>query len=138
MNQRVDRGVELLLRLASASDAADRSAGEVPLRQARALLSLLGSDGMTVGELSQAVGLSLPRTSRLVDQLVRTGHVQRERAESDRRVVMVRLTRWGRPVARRLFDARAAALAPVLEAAGPDRAEAFVGVLEGVVLRLES
>lgn len=137
MQDRVERGVELLLRLARASDAADRVAGEVPLRHARALLSLLGSDGLTVGQLSHAVGLSLPRTSRLVDQLVQTGHVERERGERDRRVVRVRLTRWGRPVARRLFETRASAVEAVLTAAGPDRAEAFVGVLEAVVARLE-
>ncbi|MEH3078234.1 MAG: MarR family transcriptional regulator [Quadrisphaera sp.] len=49
-------------------------------------------DPLTAGGLAGALNLSSAATTSVVDRLERAGHVQRERAETDRRRVHLRIT----------------------------------------------
>jgi DNA-binding MarR family transcriptional regulator len=82
------------------------SAGELTLSQWRALVVIGRNDGVHVGDISAAVGMSLPSTSRLVRRLERRGLVSTARDEADRRATLVRMTAAGRRLRNRVVDRR--------------------------------
>ena len=59
---------------------------------------------VSVKELSERLGLSLPATSRTVDGLLRRGLLSRREDTEDRRIKRVRLTDDGRDVVDRIDD----------------------------------
>jgi DNA-binding MarR family transcriptional regulator len=61
---------------------------------------------LTLKEAAEAVHVSLPAASRMVDDLVRRGFAQRREDEEDRRMKRVCLTDGGRTVIRRINAAR--------------------------------
>jgi DNA-binding MarR family transcriptional regulator len=61
---------------------------------------------VSVKELSERLGLSLPATSRTVDGLLRRGLLTRLEDPDDRRVKRVRLTDQGRAVVHQIVTAR--------------------------------
>ncbi|HEX3316946.1 MAG TPA: MarR family transcriptional regulator [Solirubrobacteraceae bacterium] len=80
-----------------------------------ALVALhLYAEGEGVDALARALSLSHSGAVRLVDQLVARGLVRRAPSERDRRAVALRLTAAGRRAARRVADARLAALGEAL------------------------
>jgi DNA-binding MarR family transcriptional regulator len=60
---------------------------------AASLLEMRGS--LTVGALSQELGLPSASTTRLIDRLEKAGYVRRVRGERDRRTVTVELVEGG-------------------------------------------
>jgi DNA-binding MarR family transcriptional regulator len=80
---------------------------ELTLTQIKLLHHLEGqSREITLKEAAEAVHVSLPAASRMVDDLVRRGFAQRREDEDDRRMKRVCLTGDGRTVIRRLNAAR--------------------------------
>ena len=65
---------------------------------------------LSLGEVADSVGISLPTASRLVDDLVRRGLVERREDESDRRLKRVGLAPPGRAALRDLASARLSGL----------------------------
>jgi len=61
---------------------------------------------LSVKELSEELGLSLPGASRTVDALLRRGYLERREDEADRRMKRIGITPAGRDVARRIVEAR--------------------------------
>ena len=61
---------------------------------------------VSVKELSERLGLSLPATSRTVDGLLRRGLLSRHEDTEDRRIKRVRLTEDGRTMVHRIVTAR--------------------------------
>lgn len=80
-----------------------------------ALANLSDGVGRTMSELSKLVGSPATTTTSVLDRLASRGYVLRSPDASDRRVVMVELTRSGKTVAARirsvLDDLEATALA---------------------------
>lgn len=74
------------------------SAGELTLAQWRAVVVLGRTDAVRVGEIANAIGMSLPSTSRLIQRLERRELVTTERDETDRRATLVRMTKRGHEV----------------------------------------
>ncbi|MGG5751959.1 MarR family winged helix-turn-helix transcriptional regulator [Zafaria sp. Z1313] len=68
----------------------------------------------TPGDLARELRLSAPATTALVDRLVSSGHVERLRAEDDRRRVLLRLTDQARRDGREMFGPLGTALAGVI------------------------
>lgn len=64
--------------------------------QYQLLRPLLEKAEMSSGELSSAAGLTPATATHMLDQLVRSGMITRERSVEDRRVVITRLTPDGR------------------------------------------
>jgi DNA-binding MarR family transcriptional regulator len=79
--------------------------------QFRALIFASIQEGPALSDLAEHLGLSLPATSRMVDQLVRQGLLERRQAASDRRCVSLSPTRRGRAAFQRAREATRAALA---------------------------
>lgn len=71
---------------------------------------------LSVSELAEAVGVDQPRASRLVQQGVERGFVQREADPDDARRTRIALTDDGRRVARGAKGERRQALSRALEA----------------------
>jgi DNA-binding MarR family transcriptional regulator len=71
-------------------------AGELSHAQSVLLGELLERGPLASGELAGAAGLSPASVSQMLDHLAAEGHVERVRSESDRRVVVTKLTRSGR------------------------------------------
>jgi DNA-binding MarR family transcriptional regulator len=69
-----------------------------------------GGSELSVKELSDRLGLSLPGASRIVDALMRRGWLERREDPDDRRMKRVRITDEGRIVLDRIEAARLAGL----------------------------
>ena len=69
-----------------------------------------GGSDLSVKELSDRLGLSLPGASRIVDALMRRGWLERREDPDDRRMKRVRITDEGRKVLDRIEAARLAGL----------------------------
>jgi DNA-binding MarR family transcriptional regulator len=61
---------------------------------------------LSVKEMSEELGLSLPGASRTVDALMRRGYLERREDDADRRMKRIGITPAGRDVARRILEAR--------------------------------
>jgi DNA-binding MarR family transcriptional regulator len=84
---------------------------ELTLTQIKLLHHLEDSDHeLTLKDGAKLVHVSLPAASRMVDELVRRGFVERREDAEDRRMKRVRLTEAGRSVSRRLNAARLSGL----------------------------
>ena len=75
-------------------------------------LHVLADNGseVSVKELSDRLGVSLPGASRIVDALLRRGWLERREDPDDRRMKRVRITAEGRNVLDRIETARLAGL----------------------------
>jgi DNA-binding MarR family transcriptional regulator len=80
---------------------------DVSITQMKALhaLSDCGCE-ISVKDLADRLGLSLPGASRTIDALLRRGWLERREDEHDRRMKRVGITDGGRDVVRRIEDAR--------------------------------
>jgi DNA-binding MarR family transcriptional regulator len=58
---------------------------------------------LSVKEVSEELGLSLPGGSRTIDSLLRRGYLERREDETDRRMKRIGITPAGRDVARRIL-----------------------------------
>lgn len=84
---------------------------DVSLTQIKSLQVLSGADAdLSVKELSERLGLSLPGASRAVETLLRRGLLERREDEHDRRIKRLRLTAPGRQAVRDIDGARMARL----------------------------
>jgi DNA-binding MarR family transcriptional regulator len=70
--------------------------GEISHAQFELLIELDERGELSVGELALAARLSPATVTQMLDGLVQSGHVERTRSDSDRRVVLARLTTHGR------------------------------------------
>lgn len=71
--------------------------GAVPASEARvlALLSRAEDDRMRIEELAQELGMTKGAASRIVDRLVKSGYVERQDSDADRRIVYAFMTPEG-------------------------------------------
>lgn len=79
---------------------------EVTPAQMNALVVLYKPVNLPMGELAEQLGLTESAATRLVDRLLKMNLVRRDRDESDRRVVRVRLSTYGRQLADLVFKRR--------------------------------
>ena len=87
---------------------------EPNLPQVATLYVLDAGSTPTVGELAAKLGRSTSVTSRLVDQMVNRGWVDRAEDSADRRAKRVRITTGGRSFLRDFEDVRAQAQRDVM------------------------
>ncbi len=71
------------------------AAGELSHAQYELLIELYERGELSAGELAQAARLSPATVTQMLEALTESGHVERTRSDSDRRVVMARLTALG-------------------------------------------
>jgi DNA-binding MarR family transcriptional regulator len=84
---------------------------------------------VSVKELSDLLGLSLPATSRTVDGLLRRGLLSRHEDTEDRRIKRVRLTGDGAAVVQRIVTARLQGLEAYASTLSDEQRAQLMGVL---------
>jgi len=84
---------------------------------------------VSVKELSERLGLSLPATSRTVDGLLRRGLLSRHEDTEDRRIKRVRLTDDGRATVHRIVTARLQGLEAYAATLSDDQRAALMAAL---------
>ncbi|MBI2266420.1 MAG: MarR family transcriptional regulator [Armatimonadetes bacterium] len=92
---------------------------KLTLGQMRVLFELPQEDSISMGALSQALGISMPAATDVVDRLVRDGLVCRKSDPKDRRVVRVALTQPGAQVKSKCYCTKRQHWLSVLERLTP-------------------
>ncbi len=104
--------IEHLMRTQGRAELADLG---VTRDQFHALLALCGAE-LTMGELSERLGVTCSTVTDLIDRMERAGLAERVRDEADRRVVRVKITGGGKAVLSRVRERRRRYLGRVLAA----------------------
>lgn len=95
-----------------------------------ALLTLHREGELTIGDLSSRLYLAYSTTTDLVDRLEGAGFVARQRSQSDRRVVQVRILNQGSDLIEHVLDARRSYLNTVLQPLSLDEKKDILRALE--------
>jgi DNA-binding MarR family transcriptional regulator len=95
----------------------------------------LATGELTVKQAAELLPLSLPATSRTVDDLVRRGMVHRHEDTEDRRMKRIQLTDKGRAVIRRVNAARLVGLEQFTETLNDDERRLVSGALSELLRR---
>jgi DNA-binding MarR family transcriptional regulator len=88
---------------------------------------------MSLGALSEDLGLSLAAVSRAVDGLVQRGAVKRQEDPSDRRSKLVTVSARGRAVYERVLAVRVAGVERFVEELEPEDRDALAAALGPIV-----
>ena len=91
---------------------------------------------LSLGGLSEQLGLSPAATSRAVDGLVRRGEIKREEDPGDRRSKLVTVSARGRATYERILAVRLAGVRRFVESLEPAESEALGAALRPIVERL--
>jgi DNA-binding MarR family transcriptional regulator len=105
---------------------------DLTLTQVKALCALSSTE-LTVKELAERLGLSLPGASRAVDALVERDLIGRREDPADRRMKRLRCTDAGRRALQRLDEARLAGLEQFTAALPPAQAKRLSGALRPIL-----
>jgi DNA-binding MarR family transcriptional regulator len=105
---------------------------ELTLTQVKALCALCGAE-LTVKEVAERVGLSLPGASRAVDALVARELISRREDTADRRMKRLRCTDAGRQALDRLDEARLAGLEMFTATLPPAQRKRLSGALRPIL-----
>jgi DNA-binding MarR family transcriptional regulator len=112
-----------------------RRAAEMELteRQASAILTVVNTPAITLGQLAEKVGADQPTASALVDRLLAADLVQRETHADDRRRVSLRPTDKALRLAEGLEAAREEAEAQIWAILGKEDAEELIRILARLI-----
>ena len=91
---------------------------------------------MSLGALSDEIGLSLAAVSRAVDGLVQRGELKRQEDPADRRSKLVSVSARGRATYERVVAVRVAGVERFVEGLEPDEREALGAAIGPLVERL--
>jgi DNA-binding MarR family transcriptional regulator len=109
---------------------------DLTLTQVKALSALAPDAELTVKELAERLGLSLPGASRAVDVLVERGLLGRREDTTDRRMKRLTCTAAGRDALRRLDEARLAGLEQFTATLPPTQRKRLSGALAPILAGL--
>ena len=102
---------------------------EVTLTQYRSLVVLASRGPQGVAALAEAVAVTAPTASRLVDRLVKKGLVRRRTDRQDRRQVRIALTETGRHLVDTVSARRRQEIAALLATIAPETQRSVVEAL---------
>jgi len=92
---------------------------------------------LTVKQLAERMGLSLPGASRAADALLKRGWLSRQEDEHDRRMKRLAITADGRDVLRRVEEARMAGLEDVIADIPTADLDRLSRAIDPILARLE-
>jgi DNA-binding MarR family transcriptional regulator len=121
------------------ADDIDRGLAERGLTRARAraLWEISLRETVTQREIADALKVTPRNVTTLVDALEETGFVQRTSHETDRRAIVVELTRKGRAAAARMRQETRELAERLFRGASEADLKAFIRTLDGVIGELE-
>jgi DNA-binding MarR family transcriptional regulator len=100
--------------------------------QIKVLVGFFERDSYTMTELSKTHSVSVSTMTSMVDRLLQSGLIERQRDEVDRRVVRVSLSREGKKMVKYLMQVRRGELEKFLHELTPEEVELFVTSIETV------
>jgi len=86
----------------------------------------------TMTELSKNLDVSMPTMTAMIDRLLKSGLVERERNDTDRRVVRVKLTEGGVGILRRLKKTRREEMEKILMSFNEEEMSSYLTSIEMV------
>jgi DNA-binding MarR family transcriptional regulator len=101
------------------------------------LSELASSSPLSLKDLAERLGISLPAASRAVDPLVRRGLVERREDSEDRRIKRVSTTQKGDALVERLMAARVSALEELLSGFNSTERRKLGDALDEIMARPE-
>jgi DNA-binding MarR family transcriptional regulator len=109
----------------------------ISISQLKCLGLLSNADApVSIGHVSEQLGISLAAVSRGVEGLVKRGEVKRAEDPADRRSKLVTVTARGRSTFQRLLEIRAAGVKRFVEGLEPEERDALGSALHPIVERL--
>lgn len=113
-----------------------------PLQQTMArwetlYLVAFSNENLNQGELAQRVGVKGPTMVRMLDALARDGLIKRYQHESDRRVMVTRITPEGMRIVYEIMDLTNKFRAEVLQGIDPKHLVICIDVLARIIRRLD-
>ena len=111
---------------------------DVTPAQVKVLLQLSRKEQMSVGEIADALYVSMPAASEIVDRLVETGHLSRASDPADRRRVIVSATTESHRAIDRLVELRRSQVRKALLRLSPDERPTAARTLEALIAELGS
>ncbi len=117
---------------------ADWANVDLTMAQLKALVVLVDEGQCSIGQMAEALDVSLPNASHLVDKLVRTGFAQRTEDTSDRRRTLASATQQGVDIVRSMRQGGHDQVRSVLREIDRADLDALVQGLEAVVRALET
>lgn len=106
--------------------------GELSLAQLNMVLTVQGRKEVTLSELADLLNVSAPSVSVMVDRLVERGLLVRERATSDRRKVVIRVSPDAGQMIGDLEEQMVKSFVEIVESVGPETAKKWFEVLQQV------
>ncbi|MHB8895456.1 MAG: MarR family winged helix-turn-helix transcriptional regulator [Candidatus Geothermincolia bacterium] len=110
---------------------------ELSYPQILVMYVLLETGPATMTQVADWLKISHGVATRTVDRLVEKGIVERERGESDRRVVMVKLSPEGSDYAEKMIGYHLDKMGEVLESVDPQELATFLKLLDKVDRQLD-
>jgi DNA-binding MarR family transcriptional regulator len=99
------------------------------------VLIALGKGPHSIGRLAEAVGVTPPAATQLVDKLSKHGMIERRHDPADRRIVLVDYAPGMQDIARRMMESRSGKLREALDRMTDEEVRAL---LKGLRLLIES
>ena len=90
------------------------------------------ADGLAVSQLAHELGVSVPTVTGMADRLVEAGMLTRVHSETDRRVVLLRLSRDGLEVADKLREVLEDIITRILKDMSPEAQRTMTDAMEQV------
>lgn len=106
--------------------------------QFAALYCVIEAGDLTIGELSQQIGLAFSTTTDIVDRMEKNKLVKRVRDDKDRRVVRVHALDEGREIIKKVIKQRQEYLGDVLDGMSTNQVEQLNGLLMQLLNRMET
>jgi len=131
-NDIVDRILNSYNAISKSINPANLYKIELTSSQIKVLATFTERDCYSMTELSQMLSVTLPTMTAMIDRLIQSGLVKRERDERDRRVVLVRLTGDGKKVISNLMEIRKQEIEKVLRTLEHEDVEVFLDSIESV------
>ena len=100
--------------------------------QIKLLTCFSDRDAFTMTELSRSINVTMPTMTAMVDRLVKSKTIERERDDIDRRVVKVNLTDTGRKVLKKLIRIRREEMEKILMNLNEEEMENYLTSIEMV------
>ncbi len=100
--------------------------------QIKLLTCFSDRDVFTMTELSRNLNVSMPTMTAMVDRLVKSKMIERERDDIDRRVVKVKLTNVGRKMLKKLIRIRREEMEKILKNLNEDEMKNYLISIEMV------
>jgi DNA-binding MarR family transcriptional regulator len=130
---RLDEMTPALIRSLRILDPRGPVGLDITLNQFIVLSLLARKDSFVMGELARQMGTSSGNMTAMIDRMVRSGLVIRERSEKDRRVVEVKLSQKGKDIADNARRGTQAGMRRIMKKIPDDQKKAFFDTLSAVV-----